>query len=203
MTGIYGFRRGEVILDGVHLKGLKSHEIAKLGLTRTFQNVQIFGNMSVLENVMVGCHPRTKSEMVASAFRLPSTVREESEIQLKSMELLKFVHLDKMASLPCLNLPFGQQKLLEIARALATEPRVLLLDEPAAGLNAHETHELAQFIYQIRGKGITVLLVEHDMSLVMEVAEEIVVLDYGEKIAEGTPEAIQNDQQVIKAYLGE
>ncbi len=203
ITGIYGFRDGEILLGQTRLKGLKPHQIAKLGMTRTFQNVQIFGNMTVLENVMVGCHPRTKSEMIASAFRFPSALLEESAIKAKSMEILKFVELDSKAHLSSQSLPFGQQRLLEIARALATEPKVLLLDEPAAGLNASETGELAQLIYKIREKGITILLVEHDMNLVMEIAEEIVVLDYGEKIAEGTPEAIQNDQRVITAYLGE
>ncbi len=194
---------GDVAFEGKRITGLKPHQIAAMGLSRTFQNVQLFDHMSVLENVMVGRHTRTVSGMLSAAFRLPKTRAEEKAIREAAMERLVFVGLDAQAGELATNLAFGGQRTLEFARALATEPKLLLLDEPASGLNAHETTVLAELILKIREQGVTVLLVEHDMELVMDISDEVVVLNYGEKIADGKPEAVQNDERVVAAYLGE
>jgi branched-chain amino acid transport system ATP-binding protein len=168
-----------------------------------FQNVELFDRMTVLENVMVGRHPKTRAGFISAAFRLSQARREESNIRDRALEILNFIGLSERAASPSTSLPFGLQRVLEIGRALATDPLLLLLDEPASGLNAGETRELGRLIGRIRDSGITVVLVEHDMSLTMEVCDEILVMDYGRTLAEGTPREIQQDPTVISAYLGE
>lgn len=180
-----------------------AHKRTALGIARTFQHVNLFGNMTVLENIMTGQHPRSKYGFFAAALRLPKARREEEMINLNAMKYLNMVGLGKQADQKALSLPLGQQKLLGIARALATEPKLILLDEPGAGLNALEKRELSELIRRIREMGITVVLVEHDMPLVMGIAEWIIVLDSGKKIAEGTAAQVQKDRKVIAAYLGE
>ena len=202
ITGVLRMDEGEVLFKGHSLKGLPTHDVVALGVTRTFQNVQLFGNMTVLENVMVGRHPRSRSGFLSAALRTSRARREEKLIFEKAMENLALVGLQDKAREPALSLPFGQQRLLAIARALATEPQVLLLDEPGAGLNATETAGLAELIFNLRRIGITVMLVEHDMELVMGVADRVIVLDYGVIIAEGPVALVQNDERVIGAYLG-
>lgn len=203
ITGLFPPTGGRVKFKGKGVDGLQVHEIAAMGISRTFQTVELFKNMSVLENVMVGRHSRTGSGMLRVGLRLWGVRSEEEEILREAMEWLRFVGLDGKAGENAGSLPLGEQKLLEMARALATEPDLLLLDEPASGLNEAETVKVAQLVYQIRDRGTTVILVEHDMDLVMKVSDEILVLNYGQKIAEGSPEEVKNDQRVIDAYLGE
>jgi branched-chain amino acid transport system ATP-binding protein len=202
ITGMLRPDQGVISFLDQPIQGLPPFQIAARGISRTFQIVQLFGHMTVLENVMVGRHLRSRAGLLAAALRLPWTRREEAEIRARSLEWLQFVGLADRAADYAANLPLGHQRLLEIARALATEPKLLLLDEPAAGLDIAETERLKDFIFAIRERGITVLLVEHDMSLTMEVADEIVVLDHGELLAEGTPREIQRHPAVIAAYLG-
>lgn len=203
LTGIIPPTGGTLQFAGRILNGLKPHVIARLGIGRTFQNLELFGNMTVLENVMVGRHLRTNAGIFRAALRFPQMRREEKEVQRQALEELQFMGLAEKADFLATALPLGEQRLLEIARALAAEPRLLLLDEPAAGLNMRETAQLAETIFRIRERGITVLLVEHDMSLVMEVSDEVLVLNYGHKVAEGSPREIQRHSEVIAAYLGE
>jgi branched-chain amino acid transport system ATP-binding protein len=203
ITGVYPASEGEIYFRGTSLRNAPAHKRAELGIVRTFQQVHLFGNMTVLENVMTGQHPRSKYGFLEAALRLPKAHREEEAISLKAMKYLNLVGLGMHAEQDALNLPMGQQKLLAIARALATEPQLLLLDEPGAGLNTLEKQELSDLIRRIREAGTTVLLVEHDMPLVMGLAEWVTVLDSGQKIAEGTAAQIQRDQRVISAYLGE
>jgi len=203
ITGILPPKDGEILFLGRRITGVKSHRISSMGISRTFQNIQLFSNMSVLENVILGRHSRTSSGMISSILSLPKKKREERDARERSMEYLELVGLcDRINDLPE-NLPFGKQRLLEIARAMATEPKLLLLDEPASGLNTRETQDLGRLITEIRDMGITILLVEHDMGLVMEISDEIMVLNSGQKIAEGIPREIQENDEVIKAYLGE
>lgn len=203
ISGIMPPTGGEVYFRGQKITGAKPYSIAGLGLVRTFQNIQLFRTMTILENVMMGRHTRSRSGFLASALRFSSMRQEEKEIREKAMEILSFIGLENKASWPAEGLPIGHQRLVEIARALAAEPKMILLDEPAAGLNTRETSELGERILKIKEKGITLLLVEHDMELVMEVSDEILVLEYGQKIAEDLPLNIQSNSRVIAAYLGE
>ncbi|RLC94946.1 MAG: hypothetical protein DRI39_01270 [Chloroflexi bacterium] len=203
ITGVYPVSSGEIRFDGVPLDNMPTHKRAALGIARTFQNVLLFGNMTVLENVMSGQHPRSRYGFLEAALRLPKSRREEETITLNAIKYLNLVGLGLYAQRDALSLPLGQQKLLAIARALATEPKLLLLDEPGAGLNRLEKQELGDLIRRIREMGITTVLVEHDMDLVMGIAEWVIVLDSGRKIAEGTASQVQRDKRVIAAYLGE
>jgi branched-chain amino acid transport system ATP-binding protein len=194
---------GEVAIDGAPIQGRPPYRIARQGISRTFQNIKLFSHMSVLENVMVGRHIRSSAGFVPAMLRLPRTRREEREIHEKSMDILKLLGIDDLAAQEATSLPFGKQRIVEFARALATEPVLLLLDEPAAGLNIYETAQISDMITTIRGRGVTVLVIEHDMSLVMNISDEITVLSSGKKIAEGVPSDIQRNAEVIRVYLGE
>lgn len=203
VTGIYNQTSGDVFFEGKKTTGFPPERLATLGLVRTFQNIELFGQMSVLENVMVGLHTRSKSGILSCAFKLPWHLKEEKRIREKALECLEFTGIASLADVKAGNLPFGKGRMLEIARAMAMAPKLILMDEPAAGLNSRETSELAQLIRKIRETGVTVVLVEHDMELVMDVCDSILVLNLGRKLAEGTPRAIQENRDVIAAYLGE
>ena len=203
IAGVYAPSSGEIYFQGEPLGKIPPYKRAALGIARTFQNVLLFDNMTALENVMSGQHPRSRYGFLEAAIRLPKAHREEETISLKAMRYLNLVGLGMHAQQNVLSLPLGQQKILAIARALATEPKLLLLDEPGAGLNALEKQGLGELIRRIRDMGISVILVEHDMDLVMGIAEWVIVLDSGQKIAEGTASQIQKDRRVIAAYLGE
>ncbi len=197
------FHRGSILFDGASLLGLQPFEIASLGMGRTFQNIKLFPGMTALENVMVGHHLRSRAGFAGSMARLPWVRQEERDIRRHCFELLELLEIGQFAHINADSLAFGQQRAVEFARALAMEPRLLLLDEPAAGLNIYETSEVASLISKIRDRGITILLVEHDMSLVMDISDDIVVLSFGQKIAEGVPREIQNNEEVVRVYLGE
>jgi branched-chain amino acid transport system ATP-binding protein len=202
VTGLLLPTQGKIVFKGANLGRLKTYQRAALGLSRTFQIVRPFPDMTVEENVMVGCHLRTKTGLFSAGFRLPRRGEDETYAREKSHEELAFVGLEKRASQKAGSLPMGEQRMMEIARVLAADPNLILLDEPAAGLNNRETDSLAMILLEIRKRGITILLVEHDMSLVMRVSEEIIVIDHGEKLAEGKPDEIRSNPKVIEAYLG-
>ena len=202
ITGFFAPTEGTVRFKGRPISRLKAHEIAVNGISRTFQTVELFGNMTVLENVMLGCHTRVRTSFMAAGFCLPGARRKEEQIRDRAMKILKFTGLSEKFDQPADSLPLGEQKILEIGRALASEPELICLDEPAAGLNETETHVASSLIKAINAKGITVLLVEHDMKVVMNISDEILVLNYGQKIAEGPPQEIRNSPRVIDAYLG-
>ncbi len=202
LTGIYTQDSGEFTFDGQPLTRLKPNEVAERGIARTFQNIRLFANLSALENVMIGRHVRTHATVVGAIFRDAATRAEEKAIEKRAYELLEYVGVAKRANSLARHLAYGDQRRLEIARALATEPKLLALDEPAAGMNATETASLKRLLEDIRRDGMTILLIEHDMKLVMSVCDRVLVLDYGKKIAEGTASEVQKDPTVVAAYLG-
>ena len=195
--------RGSVVFDGSDVLGLMPHQIAARGMARTFQQIRLFPKMSVLENILVGRHLHSRGGFLACMLHLPFTRREERGVREAGREILTFLGLSTQADAEAVRLSYGQQRMVELGRALACEPKILLLDEPAAGLNIRETAEMGKLISRIRDRGVTVFLVEHDMSLVMDISDEIIVLSYGQKIAENIPSAIQQDPDVIRIYLGE
>jgi len=203
ITGIYTQTSGTVSLVGKDVSGLPPERLARLGMVRTFQNIELFGQMTVRENIMVGMHTKSSCGLLSCALKMPWSIVEERRIRQGAEKWLEFTGITDLADVTAGNLPFGKGRLLEIARALAVEPSLILMDEPAAGLNSQETLALAKLIQRIREMGITVVLVEHDMELVMDICDRIVVLNLGRKLAEGTPREIQENPEVIAAYLGE
>jgi branched-chain amino acid transport system ATP-binding protein len=203
LSRLYIPNEGDILFDGVSIMNTAPHKIADIGISRTFQNLALFATMSVLDNVMVGGHSQSSSDFLSNTFRLPWVRREDRELRETAWELIEYLALAEVAYLPVGGLPFGTQKKVELARALAAKPKALLLDEPAGGLNHGEVETLGDLIKQIRDdRDVTVLLVEHHMSLVMSVSDHVVAIDFGRKIGEGTPEEVQRNPEVIRAYLG-
>jgi len=203
ISGVLRPDRGSVTFNGLQVQGLRPHQVAVKGIARTYQHIRLFPKMTALENIMIGRHIHSRAGFIAGMLSLPFTKKEEKAIAREAREVMEFLGIAELADADATSLAYGQQRVVELGRALACEPKLLLLDEPAAGLNMRETAEMAALIGRIRDRGITVFLVEHDMSLVMNISDEILVLSYGQKIADDRPLSIQKNSDVIKVYLGE